>query len=182
MRVPPCTMRFSPWRRRGLTVLLRRRVLAGAPESPRAITQRFTVDTALHDEYQPCASSLMAIHRGSPCPVVRDQPVIKLQAAPYFASRPYRPHFGAPEITCGATRTYRTSMAHASLQPIVVVKSDQERHSWLRAARSPKEMGRQIACGGLHGGVGAAQVVCRFSTRYQRTQGLLGREVAGAHR
>eukprot|EP00964_Phaeocystis_antarctica_P119377 scaffold83105_cov67-Phaeocystis_antarctica.AAC.15 len=37
-------------------------------------------------------------------------------------------------------------------------------------------MGRQIACGGLHGGVGAAQVVCRFSTRHQRTQGLLGRE------
>ena len=108
-------------------------VLAGAPESPRAITQRFTVDTALHDEYQPCASSLMAIHRGSPCPVVRDQPVIKLQAAHYFASRPYRPHFGAPEITCGATRTYRTSMAHASLQPIVVVKSDQEKDSWLRA-------------------------------------------------
>ena len=41
---------------------------------------------------------------------------------------------GARRNACGATRTQcASSMAHASLQPIVVVKSDQEKDSWLRA-------------------------------------------------
>ena len=86
------------------------------------------------------------------------RPVIKLQACRLRAPEDfYTATSACPRVLVARRAPWRTP----GWRLLAAHRDRQERpgkHSWLRAATSPEEMGRQMACG-LHGRVGAAQVV-----------------------